>query len=268
MDSKKYNLESKKHRLLRISSEDKANSSDTNTRFKVDIPPTAKAIDNVCGFSVKYASCPNMFYNVPEGKNVIQFTKQTGGVIYNISFQANQYNITDFLTGLKTRIDNIITPDAVTLVLDQFGRIVFGWSGDAYAFTEADYEATTMRDIIGLGVDDAQGTFLTVQTMDNPVNLTGESEVYIHSRTLHQSGLTEKDGNFSVVDVIPLNNTPYGAVASITYPNNQLSKINYQPYESKKSLRTIDIVLRDRQGNNLVLPANFNFTMLLKLYHE
>jgi len=125
-----------------------------------------------------------------------------------------------------------------------------------------------MRDIIGLGVNDAQGTFLTVQTMDNPVNLTGESEVYIHSRALHQSGLTEASGNFSVVDVIPLNDTPYGGVASITYPDHQLSKINYEPYETKKSLRTIDIVLRDRRGNVLQLPENYYFTMMIKLYHE
>lgn len=268
MDYKEFKLEQKKHRLLRISSEDKSRSTDSNSRFSVDVPPTAKAIDNVCGYSVKFALCPNIFYNVPEGKNVIQFTKQTGAVVYNISFEANQYNITDFLTNLKTRIDNIITPDAVTLNLDRFGKIVFGWSGDAYAFTQADYEATTMRDIIGLGVDDAQGTFLTVQTMDNPVNLNGETEVYIHSRALHQSGLTEASGNFSVVDVIPLNDTPYGGVASITYPDHQLTKINYEPYETKKSLRTIDIVLRDRRGNVLQLPDNYYFTMMIKLYHE
>jgi len=125
MDYKEFKLEQKKHRLLRISSEDKSRSTDTNSRFSVDVPPTAKAIDNVCGYSVKFALCPNIFYNVPEGKNVIQFTKQTGAVVYNISFEANQYNITDFLTNLKTRIDNIITPDAVTLNLDRFGKIVF-----------------------------------------------------------------------------------------------------------------------------------------------
>ena len=79
MEAKQYKLEERKHRLLRISSEDK--SSGTNSRFSVNIPPTARAIDNVCGYSVKFASCPNMFYNVPEGRNVIQFTKQTGGIV-------------------------------------------------------------------------------------------------------------------------------------------------------------------------------------------
>lgn len=268
MDYKDFKLEQKKHRLLRISSEDKSRSTDSNSRFSVDIPPTAKAIDNVCGYLVKFALCPNLFYNVPSYANTLQVTKQTGNVVYTINITPNQYNITDFLAELKSQIDSVINPDSVGVALDAFNRIVFTWAGDSYAFTQDNYEASTIRDIIGLGVEDAQGTFFVVQNMDNPVNLTGESEVYIHSRTLHQSGLTEASGNFSVVDVIPLNNTPYGGVASITYPNHQLAKINYCPYETKKSLRTIDIVLRNRKGNVLELPSNFNFTMMLKLYHE
>lgn len=268
MDYKEFKLEQKKHRLLRISSEDKSRSTDSNSRFSVDVPPTAKAIDNVCGYSVKYASCPNYFFNVPSYANVLQITKQTGNVVYTIPIQANQYNLTDFLVKLKDTIDNFIFPDTCTVAVDQFNKIVFGWVGDAYAFTPDNYEASTIRDIIGLTEDGAQGTFFTVQSMNNPVNLTGESEVYIHSRTLHQSGLTEASGNFSVVDVIPLNTTPFGGVASITYPDHQLSKINYEPYETKKSLRTIDIVLRNRKGQVLELPSNFYFTMMLKLYHE
>lgn len=265
MEAKQYKLEERKHRLLRISSEDKA--SGTNSRFSVNIPPTARAIDNVCGYSVKFASCPNMFYNVPANKNQLQITKQTGNVVYTIFIAPNQYNITDFLARLKSQIDAFIFPDTASVALDPFGKIVFSYSGDAYAFTQENYEATTMRDIIGLGVEDAQGIFYTAQNMSNPVNLTGESEVYIHSRTLHQSGLTEAQGNFSVVDIIPLNTTPYGAVASITYPDHQLTKINYEPFETKKSLRTIEIVLRNRRGDLLELPENFYFTMTLKLYH-
>jgi hypothetical protein len=268
MDYKEFKLEQKKHRLLRISSEDKSNVNDSNSKFSVDIPPTGKAIDNVCGFSLKFALCPNIFFNVPSYKNELQITKQTGNVVYTIFIAPNQYNITDFLARLKSQIDAFIFPDTASVALDPFGKIVFSWTGDSYAFTEANYEASTMRDIIGLTRSDAQGTFFTAQNMSAPVNLTGESEVYIHSRALHQSGLTEASGNFSVVDVIPLNNTPYGGVASITYPDHQLTKINYCPYETLKSLRTIDIVLRDRRGNILELPDNYYFTMMVKLYHE
>ena len=268
MDYKDFKLEQKKHRLLRISSEDKSRSTDSNSRFSADIPPTAKAIDNVCGYSVKYASCPNIFFNTPSYANKLQITKQTGAVVYDITIPENQYNITGLVAQLKTSIDAVINPNAVVISVDSKNRLVFAWSGDSYAFTQANYEASTIRDVIGLGVDDAQGVFFTVQTLDNPVNLTGESEVYIHSRTLHQSGLTEASGNFSVVDVIPLNTTQFGGVASITYPDHQLTKINYCPYETMKSLRTIDIVLRNRKGQVLELPSNFYFTMMIKLYHE
>ena len=48
---KEYNLNDKKHRLLRISSEDKATGN--NSRFSVNLPQSGGSIDRVCGFRLK-----------------------------------------------------------------------------------------------------------------------------------------------------------------------------------------------------------------------
>jgi hypothetical protein len=260
MENKDFVLERKKHRLLRISSEDKARG--TNSRFSVDIPPTAKSIDNVCGYSVKYAAIPNIFYNVPSYANTLQVIRQAGPVVYDVVITPNQYNISDLIVELEAKINAVIFPDTLTITLTSQGKLNFLFNPNNFSLN---YANSSISQIIGLAADTP---FFTNLTLSNPVNLLGETEVYIHSRALHQSGLTETNGNFSVVDVIPLSNTPYGGVSSIVYPNNQLSKINFQPYETNKSLRTIDITLRNRTGQILDLPSNFNFTLLLKLYHD
>jgi len=102
----------------------------------------------------------------------------------------------------------------------------------------------------------------------NIPNLVGETEVYIHSRVLNQGGLTEAQGNFSVVGVIPLGDTPYGAVAQIIEPDHKSAEIRFEPFESTKSFRNIDVVLRNRVGTVLELPSNFTFTMMLKAKYD
>jgi len=257
---KEFNVNDKKHRLLRISSEDKQPNG-TNSRFKVALTQSGGAVDRVSAFRIKYASVPNIFYNVPTYANTLQIIRQTGGVVYNITVEPNQYNITDLITELQNKINTAIAPDTVVISLTNQSKLNFVFNPDAFSLNK---DNSTISDIIGLSENTP---FFLNLTLSNPVNLTGETEVYIHSRALHQNGLTEATGNFSVVDVIPLN-VSYGATAYITYPDSHLSQINYEPYETQKSLRVIDIVLRNRKGDVLELPSNFYFTLMLKIYHD
>jgi hypothetical protein len=41
---------------------------------------------------------------------------------------------------------------------------------------------------------------------------------------------------------------------------------NYYPFETKQTLRTVDINLRNRTGQLLELPENFYFTMMIKIF--
>lgn len=259
------NIKNSKSRFVRISSEDKV--SGTNNKFVVNLESSGGAIDNVKGFIVHSAQVPNIFYNVPEYKNELQVTKQTGNVVYTIFIAPNQYTVSDFLAQLKSQIDAFIFPDTASVALDPFGKIVFSWSGDAYAFTEANREATTMRDIIGLTESDAQGIFYTAQNMSAPVNLIGETECYIHSRVLCPSNLVEANGAFSVVDKINLDE-PYGSMCYTNYNNDTTHMMRYFPYESRKTLRTVDINLRTRTGELLELPDNFTFSMMIKIFYS
>lgn len=251
-----------KAKYVRISSEDKTSNSPNNSRFEVNLNQTGTSIDRVAGYAVKYAACPNIFPNVPSYANVLSITKQTGAVVYDITIPVGQYTLSNFITQLQSSINSVIGPDSVTIT-ETNGFLSFTWVGDQYSFNP---DQSTINDIIGI-TSQAQGVFFTTATLSNPVNLTGESELYIHSKTLNNAGLIEPSGSFAVVDILPLN-VQYGGVAYSNYNDIILHEKQYVPYESLRTFRTVDIVLRNRNGEVLVLPDNFYFNMILIIYYE
>lgn len=264
MLTKDYDITKRKHRYVRISSEDKA--SGTNSQFTVNLPASGQVIDTVVGYMVKYASVPNQFPNIPTyAQDLTLFASGAPATPIPVQVPAGQYTQADFIIALQAAINGAIGPDTVVV------SSVFGANGDTLNFVFAgantyafDLAGSSIFEKIGLSADIATAANITMQ---NPINLIGESEVWIHSRILNQSGLIEAQGNFSTVDVIPVD-VAFGVVAHMTYPDQELALINFEPYENKKTLRTVDIVLRNRAGNVLLLPSNFKFTLLLKVFHE
>lgn len=249
-------LTSLKNRLVRLSSEDKNTSSSTsNSQFKVDLP--GADLDKVKGFSLVYASVPNIFPNVPSYKSTLLISSITGATNYTVPVTVGQYTLTQFLAQLKIDIEAVI-PDTVAIAASAQNILTFTWTGDTYSVT---FAGSTLAPIIGLTADLAGGA---TSVMQSQVNLSGESEVWIHSRKLNPGGMTEADGIFSAFGVIALDN-PYGAVCYMRSPDHVSSQITFG---SRKSLRSIDIVLRNRTGEVLVLPDNFHFSMLIKAYLE
>lgn len=255
------NIKNSKNKFVRISSDDK--SSGTNNKFTVNLEASGGVLDNVKGFIVHSSQVPNIFPNVPSYANSLQLVRQTGPVVYNISVDVGQYLITDFITALQFKINAAIGPDTVIITLDSQNKLNFSFSADNW---ELSYSNSTIRDIIGLSSSN-DGFFFTVATLANPVNLIGETECYIHSRVLASNNLFEGDGAFSVVDKINLDK-PYGSTCYSNYNNDTTHMISYFPYETKKTLRTIDINLRNRTGELMVLPDNYSFTMMIKIFYS
>jgi sulfur relay (sulfurtransferase) DsrF/TusC family protein len=261
MENRNITIKKDRARWLRISSEDKATGSISNSQFTVNLPPTGGTIDTITGFMLKYAAVPNIFPNVPAYANTLQITKQTGAVVFNVTVPVGQYSSGAFITALQAAINTAINPDTVAITLSSQQVLNFTFTGDNYSFNFAN---STIANIIGLTANIA---FAAVSPMQSIVNLQGETEVWIHSKSLNQSGLTETDGNFSVVDVIPLN-VAFGVTAYINYPSDDMQEISFIPFGTKRSFRQVDIVLRNRNGDVLTLPPNFFFTMMMKIYHN
>ena len=246
-----------KSKYIRISSEDKSVNSQSNSRFTINLNQTGSNVDRVSAFVVKYISCANIFPNVPLYASNLTLQKQTGNVLYDVPLTVGQYTISEFVTQLEADI-NAIIPDAVAITQTN-NILTFTFTGDNYGFI---YDSSTCRDIIGLYSDIPYSAVVSLGV----VNLQGETELYVHSKTLNNAGLIEANGSFAVVDILPLD-VSFGCVAYSDYNDIQLHEIVYTPYESQKTFRQIDIVLRNRQGNVLELPPNFYFNMLIKIYY-
>jgi hypothetical protein len=270
-------------RYVRLSSEDRYQG--TNTRFRVALNQTGQQIDKISSFSLKYASCPNVFNNVENYNNryIITFPGPSTETALDLRLDPAFYLIDDLIAALNAQIAAaaLANGDGYTLVASKVGifpneKISFLLNG-ASAGT-ADLLLSDDSIYPNLGVETTPDAIApnvpfvltngVARTAQNIPNLTGESEVYIHSRVLNQGGLTESTGNFSVVGVLSLSDTPFGAVASLYEPDHKSATISFEPFESTKSFRNVDIVLRNRVGNVLLMPSNFSFTCTLKAKYD
>ena len=237
-----FNLKKKK---IRISSEDKNNSNDSNSRFTINLNPDGSIIDNICGYVVKFISCANVFNNVETYNYTLVLTSTVGATTYSITLPTGYYLLSDFITQLQTSI-NAIIPDTVAIVsvgTYPNDKIQFTFTGDSYTIE------STSTILNQLGVNTSLLCSDGIATIaQNIPNLTGESELYVHSKTLNNAGIIEPDGQFSVVDILALDK-PFGSVCYSNFNDAELHKRRYVPYESKRSFRNIQITLRNRQGN-------------------
>ena len=270
-------------RYIRISSEDKFQG--TNSRFRVALNSTGQQIDKISSYSLKFASCPNVFDNITTLNNNFQvgFGGPATETDLNIDVPPGYYTLDALIIALNVIIADQIAAngDAYTFVLSKVGiapyqKVQFDvnglsagscqlFSSDNSIYPSLGVETTPNAIPPNVPVTIVNGVPFIAQYIPN---LVGVTEVYIHSRTLNQGGLTEAQGNFSVVGVIPLGDTPYGAVAQIFEPDHKAATVRFEPFESAKSFRNIDVVLRDRVGNVLDLPPNFTFTMMLKAKYD
>ena len=263
MLSSNESIKNSKSRLLRLSSEDKVLG--TNGRFTIDLAASGGIIDNIKGYVVHSMQCPNVFDNIPSYANVLTVIKATGPVSYPITIPASYYYQGDLVAALQTAI-NAVIPD--TVVITQTGtspvqKFSYTFTGDDYTLELA---TSTAAAKLGLTADlpCPNGVLSTSQSIPN---LIGETEIYFHSRVLASNNLIEGSGSFSVVDKLALDK-PYGAMCYSRFDSDTTHFKKYFPFESLKTLRTIRITIRNRTGEVLTLPDNFDLSCMLMLFYK
>ena len=275
-------IKNSQSRFVRVSSEDKVIGS--NSQFTVNLESAGGSIDNVKGFIVHSIECPNVFNNVASYNNnfIISFPGPSTETDININITEGYYLIDDLINAINARVALEIANngDAYTFVLSKVGifpneKIQFLATGLSAGVCVLFSSDTSI--LPSLGVESTPNAippnvpFTIVDSnpafAQNIPNLIGETAVYVHSRTLCPLNLSEGSGTFSVVDKLNLNE-PFGSVSYSNFNNDITHQKSYFPFESKKTLRKIDITLRNRTGQILQLPSNFNFTMMIKIFHS
>ena len=274
------NIKNSRSRFVRISSEDKVVG--TNNKFKVDLQSSGGVIDNVKGFIVHSIECPNVFNNVASYNNnfIISFPGPATETDININITEGYYLIDDLINIINARVALEIANngDAYTFVLSKVGifpneKIQFDVNGLSAGVCNLFTSNTTI--LPSLGVESTPNAIapnvpFTIangvpNVAQNIPNLIGETAVYVHSRVLCANNLSEASGTFSVVDKLNLDQ-PFGSTCYSNFNNDTTHMKNYYPFETKQTLRTVDINLRNRKGDLLVLPSNFEFTMMIKIF--
>jgi len=269
-----------RNKLLRVSSRDRdtSNSSETNSFFSVEIPDYAT--NRVVAYEVVYASCPNVFYNINESNNVINFRRRFAGDIFSqetATITPGQYTIDQLLTALGTALTSGSGGTLLTITAtlnDITQKIELGAAGSATDYIQlstnsgGNYVESPIDPIIGNDTNDIILEGAAAVSLNLLPNLAGTQEVYIHSQDLSISNLAEAQGTFSTLDVISLAETPFGALGSVYYPDHKLHRGDYLPFESSRNLTGIRIALRDSEGRLLELDSNQYFTVILRLHYK
>ena len=275
------NIKNSRARFVRVSSEDKVTG--TNNKFKVDLQSSGGIIDNVKGFIVHSLECPNVFNNVASYNNnfIVSFPGPSTETELNLNVPEGYYLIDDLINEINSQIQlqAALNGDAYTLVLSKVGifpneKIQFLATGLSAGVCVLFSSPTSILPSLGVeSTPDAIAPNVPFTIIDsNPAfaqnipNLIGETAVYVHSRVLCSNNLSEASGTFSVVDKLNLDQ-PFGSTCYSNFNNDSTHERKYFPFETRKTLRTVDINLRNRNGNLLVLPSNFNFTMMIKIYY-
>jgi len=274
-------VKNSKSRYIRIASQDRVIGN--NNQFTVDLASNGGSIDNVKGYIVHSAQVPNVFPNVASYNNnlIISFPGPATETDININITEGYYLIDDLISIINARVALEIANngDAYTFVLSKVGvfpneKIQFDVNGLSAGVCNLFTSDTTI--LPSLGVESTPNgippnvPFTIVNGSpsfaQNIPNLIGETACYIHSRILATNNLTEGSGTFSVVDKINLDE-PFGSICYTNYNNDTTHQNMYFPFETKKTLRRIDINLRNEDGDLLVLPSNFNFSMMIKIFY-
>lgn len=275
-------IKSSKSRYIRISSQDKAIG--TNNRFKVDLASNGGVIDNVKGYIVHSAEVPNVFNNITTNNNNYQvgFGGPATETDLNLNVPEGFYLIDDLISIMNAQIaaQIAINGDAYTFVLSKYGvfpneKIQIDVNGLSAGSCNLFSSDNTIYPTLGIfttpnAIPPNVPVFISngipYQSPNLP-NLIGETACYIHSRILAPNNLSEANGTFSVVDKINLDK-PFGSMCYTNYNDDTTHENNYYPFESRKTLRTIDINLRNAEGDLLVLPPNFYFSMMIKIFYS
>ena len=154
------------------------------------------------------------------------------GLPENITITPGQYNIDQLISALTTAIDNELVTDSVTITKDTITNIL--------TFT------TTANLVISISsLCPVLGITTTLNGLVNvaqaPWNLNDLQFVQVHSNAVGYShGIDASRGIISLIETVPLTETPFGAVAHRQNNDDVLSEILY---DQPRNMFNIDIRL-------------------------
>jgi hypothetical protein len=246
-----------KERIVVINSIDRISGSNTDFTCSYN----DYEVQQVLKVTVKQAFIPNQFYNVTNDNN--RFASAV------IIIRAGQYTIDELIAELEILINAYLSDGATVTITKSSttGKLTFTFSGATLpannTVTIFDNVNATAKNLLGISGNQTSNNI----TLPNPFNLSGVEYVAIHSPQVAYNHALESGarGAVSILDIVSLTETPFGAVAYHETKDDELAEVIFT---EPTNLSNISIVLRDKNGTKLSLPDNFDCSIIIKVFFD
>lgn len=244
------------HKLLRISSRDRDNLSDSTSNFYVNVN-NVKSLQTSKAVIVKQITLPNTMYNIDENNR--SFTYSIGLSPTTIQIDVGQYNIDSLIIALQSAGINI------GLEITQNERSKKLQFTTTTPIQYLDISFNPMAEV--LGIDFGKGTDSDVNSFDATAlpNLAGIKNVFIESQALGEDNLIQSNSKIkNIIAIIPIT-TIFGGYEQYLTPHAEIDD-NDNKAHGGHNKQTIDITLRDSR-NNIIDLNGHHIEIVLKIYY-
>lgn len=242
-----------KSRYLRVSSEDKdAKASTSNSDFIVYLADK-NSTQNISAITPISAWCPNVFYNIRSSYGVVNnslYLEENGQAAQLVSITEGQYTSDQLIVALQAAVNAAMVGSVLTITLNPITKkYTFTFVGNTVILYDND-DGSTIGEAIGLSTTTANAL---VHVMDEIPNLNGITAVYFHSKQINSGGFLDGDsGTTSAFTWVDLSGVAFGGIGYREINEMELNTVSYQ---GKNNLSSLNIVLRDAEGNRLPIGS-------------
>lgn len=229
-------------------------SSDYKTSGQItDFIHNCDSVMNVRKFTVRQVLFPNLFDNIRTGDNdTLDYT--INGVPSSLIIPSGFYSVSELTTYLNANIAGAtFAYNSLTKVID-----VTNTSG----FTLVLLDTSTIKKNLGY-INDVTILDTVTQGLPYDPNLYNYTHVFLTSNKLSgvQNMMAENHRRIPVFAVIPID-VPYGEIVNF---RPYIEDIDSIYYPARDNISEIDVQMRDKEGNIVLLPENHNIEIILHL---
>ena len=254
-------------KLITVNSSNRVIGSDA--KFEVDLGNVGND-ENIVRCELVSLSMVNSQYNIvnPTGavSSTFEMVHSVAGAI-SVPVPNGQYSFESLRVFLKTAIDSAITTDTWDMAIVNGYLVQFTVTGAGTAIYPS--VSGLLGDInkqLGVTVNSAN---LAVVVADSMINLSGLKTIFLRSNKLASDhgiesfeGGTTSAGTTNLFCTIPLDASFGSILHFVPNEDNQYSIDYLEP----KKFDNIDLVLTNSNGRELLVPANQDIHMTLKIY--
>lgn len=251
-----------KHKLLRISSQDRADKNNSTSDFNVTINNKVE-LQQIKKIVVKQVSIPNTAYNINAGNNTFSYSIGNFVLVNSVTVPVGQYTLDLLITALITAVGaHPLSPLVMTITQDSLTKKL-AWTSDiSIKWYNAD-DASPLGEVMGITTSTSVDS--DTHTSAGLPALEGHNTLYVESTNLARENLIRTNGHSSnVLCVVPIT-VEWGGIEHYLSPHAELDDI-ISTSSAGNNKQDIDIKIVSRDGTVIDLNGH-HVTVILKMYY-